>query len=85
MIEVTGRPQRSKKMENRYREGLQNICKNARDAERILIASARAEEDNECADVMYAMAKAYGIVAGWVIDEIRDADAEVRDGDEGND
>lgn len=70
-------------MENRYKEGLRNICKNARAAERMLIASARAEADNEIADSMFAMAKAYGIVAGWVIDEIRDADAEVRNGDEG--
>lgn len=72
-------------MENRYKEGLRNICKNARAAERMLIASARAEADDECAGVMYAMAKAYGIVAGWVMDEIRDADAEVRNGGEDND
>lgn len=72
-------------MENRYKEGLRNICKNVRAAERMLIAAAEAEEDNECADVMFAMAKAYRIVAGWVIDEIRDADADVQNGDKGND
>lgn len=72
-------------MENRYKEGLRNICKNARAAERLLVALAEVEEDNERADVRFAMAKVYRIVTGWVIDELRDADAEVRNGGENND
>ena len=65
-------------MENRYKEGLRNICKNVRVAERMLIAAADAEEDAEDAKVMRTMARVYKIVAGWVIDEIRDADAELK-------
>lgn len=72
-------------MENRYREGLQNICKNVRAAERMLVASANVEEDKESASVMRIMARAYKIVAGWVTDEICDADAEVQNGREDND
>ena len=72
-------------MENRYKEGLRNICKNARAAERMLTAAADAEDDKTDADVMRVMARVYKIVAGWVIDEIRDADAEVRNGGDNND
>ena len=72
-------------MENRYKEGLRNICKNVRAAERMLMASADAEEDKGDAEVMRIMARAYKIVAAWVIDEIRDADDEVRNGGEDND
>lgn len=72
-------------MENRYKEGLRNIWKNARAAERLLIALAEKEEDSECADVRFAAARTYRIVADWVIAELRDADAEVGNGGEDND
>lgn len=72
-------------MENRYREGLRNICKDVRAAERLLGAKADAEEDEEYAESMRIMARVYKVVASWVIDEIRDADDEVRNGDNGND
>lgn len=67
-------------MENRYEDGLWNICKSARDVARILVAAADAEEDKERASTMRIMARAFKIVEGWVIDTIRDADAEVRNG-----
>lgn len=72
-------------MENRYREGLRNIGKQARDAERVLVASADAEEDWKCADAMRTVALVYQKVVGWVIAEIRDADAEDERGGEEND
>lgn len=63
-------------MENRYKEGLRRIYKNARLANRMLIAAAGEEEDVEVAKAIVFMAKAYMVVVGWIVDEIRDADAE---------
>lgn len=72
-------------MENRYRDGLQNIYINVCAAERMIVAEADAEEDEKYAAVMRISAKAYGIVAKLVADELRAADAEVRNGGEDND
>lgn len=78
-------PKRSKKMENRYRDGLQNIYINVCARQRMIVAEADAEEDEKYAAVMRISARAYGIVAELVADELRAADAEVRDGGEDND
>lgn len=64
--------------ENRYKDGLRNLFKNVRAAESMLMAIAGAEEDDKLAFKMRTMARAYNIVAGWVVDEIRDAEEEVK-------
>ncbi len=67
-------------MENRYKEGLRNIGKKLCAVERELVALAAVEKDEGSASAMRIMAMALRDVAGWVTDEIRDADDEVRNG-----
>ena len=72
-------------MENRYRESLRNIHKNARAMERMFAARAAEAKQPEYAAVMRISAKAYRAVAEWVVDEICAADSEVQNGDKDND
>lgn len=72
-------------MENRYRDGLQNVYVTARNAARMFATDADADADEKNAAVMRILARAYVVVAELVADEIRAADAEVRNGGEDND